>query len=167
MPPRLPRTRRALSPTRPRRDWYKTLNAPGFTLRRPATIGMEAYTAHRSGVPLAGGEAQGFISGAGTLTLQVGPQGAGTVWYPASVTTFTTSGVLDASTCLIYMGAAGTPVNLMGTLFPGGAGVLAVALPPLTVGTFVIAVFTGGKPGDVAAINITGTMDYLDTESGP
>jgi hypothetical protein len=97
------------------------------------------------------------------LTLQIGPQGAGTVWYPAQVTTSTSSGVNDTSTCLIYMGAAGTPITLMGTLFPGGAGVLSVALPNLTVGLFIIAVFSGAKAGDIAAVNVTGTMDYLDT----
>lgn len=255
----------------PRRDWYKALNAPAFTMRRPASAGMETYSVHRSGVPLQGGQAQGFIAGYaaasgsitspaafqtltstqvhiagtytvnwtvtlsgaltaadtnnfqlyrngtliansvnadvagsypqvapvvtfaagdfmevtagpvtpttgavygaslaappnnGTLTLQIGPQGAGTVWYPAQVTTSTTSGVNDVSTCLVYMGAAGTPITLMGTLFPGGAGVLAVAFPPLTVGLFIIAKFSGAKPGDVAAVNVTGTMDYLDT----
>jgi hypothetical protein len=146
----------------PRRDWYKALNAPAFTVRRPASAGMETFTARRSGVPLQGGQAQGFISGGGLLTLQIGPQGAGTVWYPAQVTTSTTSGVTDVSTCLIYMGAAGTPITLMGTLFPGGAGVLAVAFPPLTVGLFIIATFSSAKPGDVAAVNVTGTMDYLD-----
>lgn len=153
----------SLLPVMPRRTWYKSLNAPAFTGRRPASAGMEAYTVRRSGVPLQGGQAQGVV-GAGPLTLQIGPQGAGTVWYPAQVTTSTTSGVNDTSTCLVYMGAAGTPITLMGTLFPGGAGVLAVAFPPLTVGLFVIAVFSGGKAGDVAAVNVTGTMDYLDTE---
>lgn len=147
----------------PRRDWYKALNAPAFTMRRPASAGMETYSVHKPGVPLQGGQAQGFISAGGLLTLQIGPQGAGTVWYPAQVTTSTTSGVNDVSTCLIYMGAAGTPITLMGTLFPGGAGVLAVAFPPLTVGLFIIAKFSGAKPGDVAAVNVTGTMDYLDT----
>jgi hypothetical protein len=150
----------------PRRDWYKALNAPAFTMRRPASAGMETYTVHRSGVPLQGGQAQGFISAGGLLTLQIGPQGAGTVWYPAQVTTSTTSGVNDVSTCLVYMGAAGTPITLMGTLFPGGAGVLAVAFPPLTVGLFIIAKFSAAKPGDVAAVNVTGTMDYLDA-AGP
>lgn len=104
-----------------------------------------------------------LTSASASLTLQTGPQGLGTVWYPAQVTTATTSGVNDTSTCLVYMGAAGTPTTLMGTLYPGGAGVLAVAFPPLTVGLFVIAVFTGGRNADIASVNVTGTMDYLDT----
>lgn len=130
---------------------------------------METYTTRRSGVPLQGGQAQGFISAGGTLTLQIGPQGSGTVWYPAQVSISTTSSLAnpptDVSTCNIYMGAAGTPILLMGTLFPG-AGVLAVAFPPLTVGLFIIAKWSGGKSGDVAAVNVTGTMDYLDA-AGP
>lgn len=148
---------------RPRRTWYKALNAPAFTMRPPPVTPMEAYTVTQSGVPLSGGQAQGFIPASGALTLQIGPQGAGTVWYPAQITTSTTSGVLDVSTCLIYVGAAGTPTTLMGTLYPGGAGVLAVAFPNLTVGLFIIAIWSGGKQGDVAAVNVTGTMDYLDT----
>ena len=146
-----------------RQGFNAYVSRPRFTQKRPATIPFEQYGVRRSGVPLQGGQAQGTIPVGGALTLQIGPQGSGTVWYPAQVTTFTTSGVNDTSTCLIYMGAAGTPVTLMGTLFPGGAGVLAVAFPPLTVGLFVIAQFSGGNNGDVAAVNVTGTMDYLDT----
>lgn len=145
-----------------RQGFNAYVSRPRFTQGRPATIPFEQFGVRRSGVPLQGGQAQGVIAGGG-LTLQIGPQGSGTVWYPAQVTTFTTSGVNDTSTCLIYMGAAGTPVTLMGTLFPGGAGVLAVAFPPLTVGLFVIAVFSNANNGDVAAVNVTGSMDYLDT----
>jgi len=93
-------------------------------MRRPASAGMETYTVHKSGVPLQGGQAQGFISAGGLLTLQIGPQGAGTVWYPAQVTTSTTSGVNDVSTCLVYMGAAGTPIT------PGRRSPV-ISFPPL------------------------------------
>lgn len=130
-----------------------------FTITAPDTVVLKVGAS----APTAGSVYSGSMSMPTLLTLQIGPQGAGTVWYPAQVTTFTTSGVNDTSTCLIYMGAAGTPVTLMGTLFPGGAGVLAVAFPPLTVGLFIIAQFSNGNVGDVAAVNVTGTMDYLDT----
>lgn len=146
----------------PRNTWYKALNRPRPVVTRPATVPVEQFTVRRTGVPLTGGQALGVIPGGGALTLSIGPQGLGTVWYPAQVTTTTTSGVNDVSTCLVYMGAAGVPTTLMGTLYPGGAGVLAVAFPPLTVGLFIIAEFTGGHATDIAAVNVTGTMDYLD-----
>ena len=148
----------------PRRTWYKRLSQPYTnTITRPATVPVEAYTVRQTGVPLTGGQALGPVPASGAITLQIGPEGLGTVWYPAQVTTSTTSGVNDTSTCLVYMGAAGTPTTLMGTLYPGGAGVLAVAFPPLTVGLFIIAIFSGAKQGDIAAVNVTGSMDYLDT----
>lgn len=97
----------------------------------------------------------------GLATISVGPQGLGNVWYPAQVTVQTSSGAADASTCSIYLGPAGVPVTLVGTIFPGGIGTLALAVPPMQPGDYLIAQWTGGNPGDAAAVNVIGTMDSL------
>jgi hypothetical protein len=103
----------------------------------------------------------GTITGQGSATVSVGPQGLGNAWYPASMTVSTTSGVLDTSTCNVYLGPAGFPVTLLGTIYPGGFGTAGFALPSLTPGQYLIAQWTGAKAGDVAAVNVVGTMDSV------
>jgi hypothetical protein len=83
------------------------------------------------------------------------------VWYPASLTVSTTTGINDFSTCSIYLGPAGVPVTLVATLFPGGTGTASLAIPSMTPGQYLIAVWTGAKSGDTASINIVGTMDSV------
>jgi hypothetical protein len=133
----------------------------GPAVRPIPRLPMQLYTQTVSSVPLTGGQAQGKISAAGAATLSVGPAGAGNVWYPASITIQTTSGVNDTSTCLIYLGPAGVPVTLQATLYPGGFGTASLAIPSMTPGQYIIAVWSGGKSGDVCSINITGTMNSV------
>lgn len=104
-----------------------------------------------------------FALPAGEGIVSVGPQGLGNVWYPAQCTISTTSGVNDNSVFSLYLGPAGVPVTLVGQAFPGGSGTLAVAVPSMTPGQYLIGVWTGGNPGDVASINVIGTMDTLTT----
>jgi hypothetical protein len=113
-------------------------------------------------VPLSGAQGVTTISGAGTGTISVGPAGLGTVWYPASAVISTTTGGLDTSTCQIYVGPAGVPTTLQGSLInSGGAGTVALAIPQLSPGLYVIAVWSGAKPGDIATLNVTGTAQML------
>jgi hypothetical protein len=130
---------------------------------RPASPSVSSYTGRIRGVTLTGGQNQATATSGGTASTQAGPQGLGTVWYPAQVTVSTTTGITtgaDTSICNLYLGAAGFPSTLLGTIF-GGNGLLGVALPPLTVGLFVIAQWTGAHPGDACALNVQGTMDAL------
>jgi hypothetical protein len=100
---------------------------------------------------------------AGAASVSVGPQGLGTIWYPAQVVVSTTSSIAgtDNSVCNVYLGPANVPNNLLGTVI--GGGVLAAAVPPMSPGQYLTAVWTGGNPGDVASINVVGTMDALTT----
>lgn len=123
---------------------------------------IQMYGAKLTGVPLTGGQAQGRIPASGNLTLAVGPQGLGTLWYPAQATISTTTGPLDTSTALCYLGTAGIPTQLVGTVYTGN-GTIALAVPDLQVGDQLIVSWSGAKPGDVAAVNIIGTMDALTT----
>jgi hypothetical protein len=133
----------------------------GPSVRPIRRLPMQLFRQPVSSVPLTGGQAQGLISAAGAATLSVGPAGAGNVWYPASVTILTTSGVNDSSTCSIYLGPAGVAVTLQATLFPGGTGTASLAIPSMTPGQYLIAVWSGGKSGDVCSINVSGTMDSV------
>ena len=137
-----------------------TLPARGAQVFRIPRVPVEAYTRRLTGLPLTGGQAQGTISGAGTRTLSVGPQGLGTVWYPVQVTLSTTTGVFDGSTALVYLGAQGIPITLVGTLYTGN-GTVALAIPPMTPGQVLIVSWSAGNPGDTAAMNVLGTMDAL------
>ena len=125
-------------------------------------VPVTRYTGKLSGVPLTGGQAQGKISGSGALTLQVGPQGLGTVWYPVQVTISTTKGALDTSTALVYLGPLQTPATLVGTVYSGN-GTVALAIPSMSPGQTLIVAWTGGTSGDTAAANVIGTMDALTT----
>lgn len=140
--------------------------SPGYLRWGPAAqpirrLPMQLYRQRVVSVPLTGGQAQGTISAAGAATLSVGPAGAGNVWYPASITILTTSGVNDFSTCNIYLGPAGVPITLVATLFPGGTGTASLAIPNMTPGQYLIAVWSGAKSGDTCSINIVGTMDSV------
>jgi hypothetical protein len=128
-------------------------------IRRPA---VTAYTGRITGVPLTGGQVQAKIPGPGTLTLSVGPQGLGTVWYPAQVTLSTSTGPLDTSTVNVWLGSQGVPVTLVGTIFSGN-GTLGLAIPSMSPGQVLICTWTGAHSGDTAAANIIGTMDALTT----
>jgi len=127
--------------------------------RDPLPIGF--FQGIQSRVPLNDGQAQGIVPASGNITLIIGPQGIGTVWYPAAVTVSTTTGVNDNSVCNIFAGPSGqqVPTTLLGTIPSGGAGVLAAAVPPLPVGWYLAAVWTGATTGDLAAVNVTGSKD--------
>lgn len=133
----------------------------GFTFTRRRVVPIGQFTGRLAGIPINDGQGQATVSAAGAATIQIGPQGIGTVWYPAAVTVSTTSGVNDTSVCNVYAGPAGfvTPTTLLGTIPTGGAGVLAAAVPPLPVGWYLTAVWSGAKFGDVAAVNVTGSKD--------
>lgn len=104
-------------------------------------------------------------SGISPLTLTVGPQGLGTTWYPAQVTLSTTTGALDTSTALVYLGIGGVPTMQVASVFTGN-GTAALAIPSMQPGEFIIVVWTNGHPGDTASMNVIGTMDALTTGRG-
>ena len=122
---------------------------------------IQLYRVRVVSVPLTGGQAQGIISGSGAATLSVGPAGAGNVWYPASITIQTTTGVNDFSTCNVFLGPAGVGVTQVATIFPGGVGTASLAIPSMTPGQYIIAIWSGGHSGDTCTINIVGTMDSV------
>jgi hypothetical protein len=123
---------------------------------------IQRYGGRVSGVPLTGGQAQGLVPASGLLTLLVGPQGLGTVWYPAQATISTTTGALDTSTALVYLGSGSVPSQLVATVYSGN-GTAALAIPDMQPGDSLIVAWSGANPGDTAGVNIIGTMDALTT----
>ena len=113
-----------------------------------------------SGVPLQPSQAQGLISASGGLTLTIGPTGTGNTWYPAQVTVSTTTGVLDGSLFNLFVGPSGIPIQQVGNCL-GGAGTIALAIPPMQPGLYLIGVWSQGHTGDLAAMNVIGVMDAL------
>lgn len=122
---------------------------------------MPVYQRQVSGVPLTGGQVQGTISAQGTATLSVGPQGLGNVWYPAQAVISTSAGASDGSTCALYLGAISNATLLGGQSYAGGGDSLGLAVPPLTPGQLIIAVWSGGTHNDTCTLNVIGTMDAL------
>ena len=108
------------------------------------------------------GIAQGTISGAGTATVTVGPQGYGTRWYPNQVSVATQTGPNDVSTVAFYLNLVG-PGGFIGQSYAGGGDQPGFALPELQPGDLFYAVWAGGHPGDWCQLTLTGPMDFLTT----
>lgn len=127
----------------------------------PATP-VTRYRGRITGADLTGGQVQAVVPASGDLSLSVGPQGLGTVWYPVQVTLSTSTGPLDTATALVYLGPLVTPATLVGTVYSGN-GTVALAIPSLSPGQYLVIAWTGAHPGDTAAANVIGTMDALTT----
>lgn len=155
------RRRAPVVPAVPAGSWLAAGNR-FFKRTLSPPVPMSAYTRKLTGVPLNGGQAAGLVPASGALTLQVGPQGLGTLWYPAQVTLATTTGAIDVSTALVYLGVGGVPTTLVATVYSGN-GTAALAVPAQQPGDFIIVQWTGAHPGDTASFNVIGTQDALGT----
>lgn len=122
---------------------------------------QERFTGHVKGVPLTGGQGVVIISGAGTGTVTLTPQGLGTVWYPAAVNISTTTGAADASTAQVFLGATGIDTLLVGQSYAAGGDTISLSVPPLRPGENLIVMWSGAHAGDTASVNILGLMDAL------
>ena len=108
------------------------------------------------------GFAQGTVGG-GTVTLNVGPQGAGTSWDLAQVSVATTTGANDVSTVAFYAQPTGTvaAAQKVGQSYAGGGDQIGLAGIKLVPGEQLYAVWSGAKNGDVATMILTGVMTVL------
>ena len=133
---------------------------PVIPMARPATIGVEQY-ARRVRSPLTGGYGTATVSASGAATVTLGPQGVGTVWYPQQCAIATTTGANDASTCSLFVGPLGLLTLIGSQSYAGGGDSIGLAVPALFPGYFLVAVWTGGNTGDLAALTVYGQMDTL------
>jgi hypothetical protein len=137
------------------------IGVAGTGQRRITAVPMQHFTKPIQGVPLTGGQVTGVIPAGGSITLQVGPAGVGTVWYPSSVNISTSLGAADNATCAVYLGFVALQNLQGGQSYAGGGDTVSLAVPNLSAGQLIIAVWTGGTPGSQAAVNVLGTMDAL------
>ncbi len=107
------------------------------------------------------GTAQATVNGAGTATVRVGPVHWGETWYPASADIATTSGVDDSSTCAFYLGVISAATQIGGQSYAGGGDTMAWSARPVQFGEQVYAVWSGGNPGDIATMRVTGDADVI------
>lgn len=141
-----------------------TWRAAGFRfskpVRIPVALPVEAFTKVRRAQIGNNGIAAGTISAGGTATVAVGPQGYGTRWYPNQVGVQTTSGANDASTATGYLNVVG-PGGFLFQSYAGGGDQPGVAVPEMQPGDLLYVVWSGGKPGDLCQVTVTGPMDVL------
>jgi hypothetical protein len=137
------------------------IGAAGTGQQRIQVVDIRRFTRQIQGVPLTGGQVTGKIGASGTITLQIGPAGIGTIWYPSSVNISTSLGAADNSTCSVYLGFIAAQNLQGGQSYAGGGDTVSLAVPSLSAGALIIAVWSGGTSGSIAAINVLGTMDAL------
>jgi hypothetical protein len=129
---------------------------------RPASPSVLAYQTQAQSQIGGYGVGQSFVSGSGAATVQIGPSGLGTIWYPQQAILSTSSGVSDSSTCIAYLGPAGAvPVNILFQSFSGGSDVQGIAVPMMQPGDFITCKWSGGHSGDLATLRIIGALTAL------
>lgn len=108
------------------------------------------------------GFAQGIVA-ATTVTVSLGPAGAGTSWELAQVSIATTTGANDASTCALFIQPAGTPNQnwQVAQSFSGGGDQLGLSGYKMVPGERLYAVWSSAKNGDTASLIVTGLMRAL------
>lgn len=131
-------------------------------MHRPRSPSVRIYQTQAESQIGGYGVGQTSVSGSGAATVQVGPSGLGTLWYPQQAVISTTSGVNDSSTCIAYLGPPGAvPANILFQSLSAGADVQGIAIPVLQPGDVITCVWSGGHPGDLATLRIMGPLTAL------
>ena len=133
-------------------------------IHRPGVIPVGRYTVQQQ-TAIQNGTATSYIGAGGKATVQVGPAGLGGSWEPTMAVVATASGAEDTSTCQLYIGPAGIPLQSLtaGLTYAGGGSTIGLAAPVITVGLCIIAVWSGGNPGDLVSLTVYGTQTSLTT----
>src|SRR5215469_9035195 len=139
---------------------YLRATKPVVPVRRPQSHPVFQYTQPVQ-TNIANGYGTALVGASSAATVTVGPQGLGTVWYPQSAAIATTTGPNDASTCQLYIGPIGLLQLISGTSYAGGGDSIGLSVPPVTPGYFIVAVWAGAKPGDIASLAVYGSQTAL------
>ena len=109
-------------------------------------------------VPIRPGTATAALNGSGGGTAKIGPVGALEIWQ-AQVASVSVSTNAAEAQCRIYVGDQPTANNYVDGTLSGSTGDSTdrVSARPLRLGDYIWAVWSGGDPGSVATLNITGT----------
>lgn len=157
MPPR--RASAPVVPAIPAGTWAAVRNRFFVNLRRPRIEPMGSFAGVRRTYIGNNGIVGGVISGT-TATLQVGPQGYGTRWYPNQINVATSAGALDTSTVSFYLNVIG-PGGFLGQSYAGGGDQLGFALPEVQPGDLIYGVWSGATNGNWCQMSVIGQMDVL------
>ena len=134
---------------------------PGSGARRIIVVPIQRFSQPVTGVSLTGGQRQTTVNGAGSATLQVGPQGQGVRWYPSAVIVSTSTGASDNSTVACYIGSVALQNLQGGQSYAGGGDTIGLSVLSMTPGDLLICIWSGAKPGATAVMNVQGTQDVL------
>lgn len=109
-------------------------------------------------VPIVPGVATVVLDGSGNGRCKVGPAGARELWSPAVASVSVATNTAEAQ-CRIYIGDTPTPANFIDGTLDGSTGDSTdrVSGSQVPLGWFIWAVWSGGDPGSVATLNVTGT----------
>lgn len=105
------------------------------------------------------GTATIVLDGSGNGTAKVGPASARETWDAGNTAVSVATNAAEAQ-CKIYNGPAATPQYFRdGTLSGSTGDATGKASGPLKLGNWIWAVWTGGDPGSVATLTVTGSKD--------
>lgn len=98
------------------------------------------------------------LDGSGNGTAKTGPLSARETWQPSNVHVSVSTATNEA-VCNIYVGDAAQQRNFRDATFTGSSGDSSdrVNADTVTVGAYVWAVWTGGDPGAMATLSVTGS----------
>lgn len=129
-------------------------------LARPQRTPQQFYRRQLE-VPITDGSNSGTVLASGTVTVQVGPQGVGTRWYPTMATISTGTGTADASTAVVYAGTLGVASVQAAQSYTGGGDTIGLNDAELYPGLYVIAIWSGAVAGDTATLVVYGNQTVL------
>lgn len=100
------------------------------------------------------------LNGSGNGSVKVGPLSAREVWYPDNVAVSANSNPINDATCTISVGDVNTK-SFRDSTFTGSSGDSTdrCNADQIRVGSYVWADWTGGDPGNVAKMTVTGTRE--------
>jgi hypothetical protein len=127
-----------------------------------AAVGIQT----NANTPTVGSVYGGILPGLGIAQVTLGPQGVGTVWYPQQAAIATTTGAVDASTCTLFVGPLALLTQIGSQSYAGGGDSIGLAIAALYPGSFLVAKWSGGVVGDLAAFTVYGLQDVLTVPYG-
>lgn len=101
------------------------------------------------------------LDGAGNGTARVGPDAHGVVWLPEVVRIrMTGANPSGLATCFVYAGNSATDDNFVDSTYDvTSASSGNIQGEQLRLGQFVFAKWSGGNPGAVATVSLSGSKD--------
>jgi hypothetical protein len=131
-------------------------------LRRPPSPPIQDYQTFLN-VPI-GNDGIAFpvtFDANGNAQAFAGPSGVGTSWAPSQAALYTSVGPLDPAVATVFVGPLPLVQYQVANFLSGGGAQVALGGVTLTPGWFVWAQWTGGTPGALAFLNVTGGKQAL------